>query len=85
MKKWYAGHSYMGINFTYDSPCWKAYVFNSKQERDQWVKENEYDQCTGNYVAETIDKKTAYKIAGIKGKYMVPQIEDNNRLSSRYI
>lgn len=58
---YYAAHSYMGINFTYDSPCWTVHVFNSKRDRDEWVSENDYDQ--GNVVSEAITAKTAYKIA----------------------
>lgn len=60
---YYAAHSYMGLNYTYDSPCWVVYVFPTKQERDLWVDENEYDQSTGNYVAEAISCDTARKIA----------------------
>ena len=61
---WYAGYSYMGINFTYDSPCWRVAVFRSKKERDKWVERNRYSQDTGNIVAEVITAKTAMKIAG---------------------
>ena len=59
---YYAAHSYMGLNYTYDSPCWSLYVFDSKKERDDWVNENEYSQDTGNYVAMAVDKKTAIKL-----------------------
>lgn len=52
-RKFYAGHSYMGVNFTYDSPCWIAYAFQSKRDRDQWLSEHEYSP-EGNLVAEPI-------------------------------
>jgi hypothetical protein len=80
MKKYYyAGHSYMGTNYTYDCQCWTAYAFESKKERDEWMDENEYKN--GNRVAEVIDRKTAYKIAGIK-KYYVANIGYNNQLEA---
>ena len=63
MKYYYAGHSYMGLNYTYDSPCWMVYAFTSKADRDQWVSDNEYSQATGNYVAEAITADTARQIA----------------------
>ena len=62
-RNFYAAHSYMGLNYTYDSPCWLVCSFLSKKERDEWVKDNEYSQDTGNYVAEKINFKTACKIA----------------------
>lgn len=62
-KHYYAAHSYMGLNFTYDSPCWMVYMFDTKAERDQWVKDNEYSQDTGNYVAQAVDLDTARQIA----------------------
>ncbi len=61
-KHYYAGYSYMGINYTYDSPCWKLYIFDSPQERDRWVAENEYSQDTGNYVAEALSARNARKM-----------------------
>lgn len=80
-KHYYAGHSYMGIKYTYDSPCWTAYTFDSKKERDQFVENGEYND-QGNRVAEVIDRKTAYKIAGI-GKYFRANIRrDDNRLEA---
>ena len=78
MKHYYAGHSYMGTNFTYDSPCWVAYRFDSKQERDKFVNANEYNE-QGNRVTEAITQKIAYAIAGIKTNYK-PEIDYDNRL-----
>lgn len=77
-KHYYAGYSYMGINYTYDSPCWTAKVFFNKKDRDQWVEENEYND-QGNLVMEAIPSKIAYKIARIKS-YNHPGIDDNNNL-----
>jgi len=59
----YAAHSYMGLDYTYNSPCWLVYIFNSKKDRDSWVSKNEYSQESGNYVAMAVNAKTAYKIA----------------------
>jgi hypothetical protein len=84
MKKFYAGKSYMGTNYTYDSECWSAYVFDNKTERDEWVKNNEWDQNTSQYVAEAITRKAAYQIAGINSKYKIPVVEEEKRLSYKY-
>lgn len=59
-RHFYAAHSYMGINYTYDSPCWSLYAFDSAGERDDWLKENKYSN--GNLVAEAVDISTARKI-----------------------
>jgi len=50
----------MGINFTFNSPCWSVFMFDSKKERDAWVKENEYSD--GNRKAVEITQKVAYQI-----------------------
>lgn len=63
-KQYYAGYSYMGINFTFDSPCWCAFAFGSKSDRDEWVSAHDYNQDTGNYVAQAITRKDAEKILG---------------------
>jgi hypothetical protein len=65
MRHYYAGHSYMGINFTYDSPCWLLHVFFTKKERDKWVWEHRYDDQS-NLVADVVKKDDAEKIAGEK-------------------
>jgi hypothetical protein len=61
-KHYYAAHSDMGLNYTYDSPCWAVFVFENKAERDRWVKGKEYRQDTGNYVAMPVTLKVAKKI-----------------------
>ena len=61
MKNYYAGYSYMGLNFTYDSPCWQVLAFSNKQDRENYIKKYGYDGQ--KYVVETINKKTACKIA----------------------
>lgn len=72
----YAGQSYMGTNFSYDSPCWKAYRFESKKARDEFVSKNEYKD--GNRVTEEITQKTAMKIIGFKRSSLVTgQIFEN--------
>ena len=59
----YAAHSYMGLDYTYDSSCWLVYVFNNKKDRNNWVAKNEYNQESGNYVAMSVNARTACKIA----------------------
>ena len=61
-KRWYAAVSYMGVDFTFDSPCWTAYVFDNKSDRDA---------LAGAENALAVDRKTAYKIAGIKHKWSI--------------
>jgi len=60
----YAARSTMGVNFTYDSPCWYAYRFESAKARDAWVDEHEYKDS--NRVAEAVSRKIAMKIIGFK-------------------
>lgn len=63
-KLYYLGHSYMGINYTYDSPCWEVYGFGSKKERDAGVESNP----TQN---RAITRPVAYKILGMGKNYRV--------------
>lgn len=79
-RKFYAAHSYMGTNFAYDAPCWTAFVFDSKAERDEWVAANEYNQDTGNYVAEAVTRKIAYQIAGLTKSWSVAGVAKNKQL-----
>jgi hypothetical protein len=62
-RHFFAGYSYMGINFTYESPCWTVFMFDSKKERDTWVAKNEY--VDRNIRAQAISQKIAYQIMGI--------------------
>jgi hypothetical protein len=64
-KNYYGAHSYMGTNYTYDSPCWVLHVFQSAKERDEWCNSNEYND-QGNIVKESVSAKTACKIVGRK-------------------
>lgn len=80
MKKYYAGHSYMGINYEYSAGCWKAYEFDTNEERAAWLEANEYDN--GNLVAEKITKKVAYKIAGVDA-HNEPIVEHDGRLTTK--
>jgi hypothetical protein len=59
----YAIYSYMGLGYTLDSPCWSAYAFETRGQRDAWVDANEHDGC--NYVARSASRREAYKVAGI--------------------
>jgi len=60
-KCFFAAHSHMGIEYTYDSPCWLVYAFGTKQEPDAWVTSHEYEN--GNRVAQVVTKREAIKIA----------------------
>jgi hypothetical protein len=60
-KYFFAAHSHIGLNYTYDSPCWLVYAFGTKQERDAWVTSHEYEN--GNRVAQSVTKREAIKIA----------------------
>jgi len=62
MQHYYAAHSYMGMNYTYDSPCWMVYRFTSNEARRDWLQANAYDGR--QYVAESVTRKTAAKICG---------------------
>lgn len=33
-KKYYAASSYMGLNYTWDSPCWGFWSFDTAADRD---------------------------------------------------
>lgn len=59
---YYAGYSYMGVEYAYDSPCWCIHAFRSRKERDRWVTEHEYRD--GNRVAEAVSYRDAARIAG---------------------
>ena len=61
-KHFYAAHSYMGVNYTYGSPCWSLFAFDSAKERDTWVAEYKYND-QGNIVAMAVTAKTARKIS----------------------
>lgn len=62
-KHYYVGCSYMGLDYTYDSPCWKACKFDTKKERDEWLRKNEYNAESSKYVAEKITFADALTIA----------------------
>lgn len=59
-RHYFVGHSYMGVNYTYDSPCWSLHVFSSQQEREDFLKEHEYKD--GNRVCMKVSAKIAAKI-----------------------
>lgn len=62
-RHYYAGYNKYGTEFSYRSGYWSAYAFDTKKERDEWVKENEYR--LGICVAEPITAKYACLIAGV--------------------
>ena len=63
-RMYYAGKSRMGIDYEYTCPCWTAYGFSTKKERDEFVEKNEYRN--GNRVMEAITRKAMLKIIGYK-------------------
>jgi hypothetical protein len=63
-KYYYAGHSYMGINYTYDSPCWTLHAFRTAKSRDNYVQAHYYNSDTGNIVMESVSARDAERIAG---------------------
>ena len=75
-KHYYAGYSYMGVNMTYDSPCWTLYAFDSKEERNEWISENEYDN--GNIKAESVTRREAERIMGGAPKDYDPWVVDGD-------
>jgi len=75
-KHFYAGHNSYGVNISYNSLGWSAYAFDTKAERDEWVNSNEF--LDGKCVAETIDSKMAYKIAGVRNAMELYQNESCN-------
>ena len=43
-KHYYAASSSMGLNYTWDSPCWSLFAFDSKKERDEFADDSETHQ-----------------------------------------
>lgn len=86
-RHYYLGHSYMGINFTYDSPCWQVLVFDNKQKRNDYYKDHKWND-QNNLVLEIIPAKIAYKLAGIRNN-CIPVVdwktEDFGILSGKYL
>lgn len=52
----YAASNSYGTRFTYDSDGWMVHAFRDRKSRDAFVKEDSAHR-------ETVDAKTAYKIA----------------------
>lgn len=67
-KHYYVGHSYMGTNYTYESPCWVVYSFDSYADRKEWLNKN-WCNDQGNRVAQAITRKEAFEIIGFKKGY----------------
>lgn len=82
VRMYYAGHSYMGLNMTYDSSCWEVFGFDTKKERDAWVEEHEYSIQASQYVAAAITHKIAMRILK-PGKYGTIQRLYQNKLVVR--
>lgn len=56
-RHYYGAYSYMGTGYEFSAPCWEAYDFRTKKERDEWVKEN--PSCK-----VAISRKAVKKIVG---------------------
>jgi hypothetical protein len=65
-RKYYIGESYMGVDFTYSSGCWRAFAFDTKAGRDKYLEDYEYKD--GKLVAEAVTRKQAIEIAKGEGK-----------------
>lgn len=61
-RHYYVAHSYMGLNYAYDSPCWCVYAFDTQKERDEYINEYQYSE-NGNLIMEMINYTIACKIA----------------------
>jgi hypothetical protein len=57
-KKYYGGYSYMGWNYIHDNGLFYAVEFDTKQERDEWVKRDYHHRLE-------ISRKTAETRQGI--------------------
>jgi len=55
-RHFYAASSYMGLNYTYDSPCWDLTAFDSSAERDAYVADDSEHR-------ESVSIATARKIS----------------------
>ena len=63
MKHYYAGRNTYGINFALeDGNAWHVYQFDSKKERDEWVKDDDYRN--GNPTRDIITAKDARRVTG---------------------
>jgi len=60
-RKYYAGSNSYGVDFSYDSG-WTVFVFDSKQERDNFVADAYNEQ--GNQTHEIMSRHTSRKISG---------------------
>lgn len=65
MRKYYAGENDYGVNVTFGSNGWTAYVFDSKQARDTWVDAHYLSRNgSNNIVAQAITYRDALTITG---------------------
>lgn len=77
MKHYYVEYCPYGTQVSYDSfngNAYEFYAFNSKKEREEWLEENEWDDC--NLVARAVTRKT---VEAVKGKQF--RLEDNNYIT----
>lgn len=63
-KTYYGANSVMGKNFSYDSECWLAYSFDTKEELESWIAKKPENR-------ERVTKATAYKILGMNSHLRV--------------
>lgn len=76
MKNYYAGKNDYGVNFTFNSNDWAAYVFDSKADRDAWVDAHYLSRNGGsNIVAQAITYKDALAITGATKNYPMVKAE----------
>lgn len=86
IKKYYAGRHVLGREFVYDQG-WTVYVFNGKQERDNFVIETNRKDYMRGYSprSETISRDIAKKIAGSRVKEVsIPNLNFNGMMLVNY-
>lgn len=73
----------MGINFTFDSPCWVLHVFSSKNERDNYVKKHEYSE-NGNRVFVAVTAKEAASIVKSEALKELRENKSHDKIMEEY-
>ncbi len=71
-RKFYVGFNRFGTEFVIDSTYWHVYAFDSKAEREEWLKE--HGTRDGKEVAMAITSKEMKKILPC-GKYETRRFE----------
>lgn len=83
-KFYYVQYCQWGINISpasMNGNAYSYYAFTSYQEREKWLEEHEFDQCSCNYVYASITRKELQERIGkrfvIVNDYGLYDSEDN--------